>query len=395
VGSGKSSALAQEAIFLAFENKGRTGLIGAPTYTMLRDATLPSLLAALERGKVDYELRRAEMTLKLGIAGSTILLRSLDSPERLRGPNLAWFGVDELTYCPEDAWVRLEARLRDPQATRLCGFGVWTPKGFDWVYRRFRANRIEGYDLIEAKPFENRFLLKKTPDYYDRLKSSYDEAFYAQEVLGLYRNLQAGQVYHAFDRAVHVRKCSADKAEELLWGWDFNVNPMCSVIAQRESDAFRVVDEIRLGTSSTPEVCEEFARRYSDHRGSIRVYGDASGRRRTTNSSYSDYDLIRRHFRGDRRVELVVQKSNPPVRERVNLVNARLENADGERRLFIDPRCKGLIDDLEQVAYKADSSVIDKDRHPERTHLSDALGYLLWQQCRAGAPAGERGERLL
>ncbi|MEZ5365143.1 MAG: hypothetical protein R2748_23155 [Bryobacterales bacterium] len=25
---------------------------------------------------------------------SAILLRSLDAPERLRGPNLAWFGVD-------------------------------------------------------------------------------------------------------------------------------------------------------------------------------------------------------------------------------------------------------------------------------------------------------------
>ncbi len=385
----------QEAIFLAFENGGRTGLLGAPTYSMLRDATLPALLGALERGKVRYELRQAEMTLRLPLCGSTILLRSLDSPERLRGPNLAWFGIDELTYCSEDAWLRLEARLRDPGARKLCGFGVWTPKGFDWVYRRFRANPVAGYGLIEAKPFENRFLLKKTPDYYERLKSSYDEAFYEQEVLGKYRSLQAGQVYYAFDRTDSIREAERPMDVDLLWSWDFNVHPMCSVIARRDGESIHIVDEIRLGTSSTPEVCEEFARRYADHRGRVRIYGDASGRRRTTTSAFSDYELIRQAFRNDSRVELVVQRSNPAVRDRINLVNARLKSADGQRRLFIAPRCRGLIEDLEQVTYKPDSGVIDKDRSPERTHLSDALGYLLWQEYRAGGRAGERSERLL
>ena len=395
MGSGKSLALVQEAIYLAFENEGRTGLIGAPTYSMLRAATLPALLEAFERGKVRYELRHSEMTLRLPMCGSRILLRSLDSPERLRGPNLAWFGVDELTYCSEDAWLRLEARLRDPKAKKLCGFGVWTPKGFDWVYQRFRANPVEGYGLVEAQPFENRFLLRKTPDYYDRLKASYDEAFYEQEVLGNYRNLQAGQVYYSFDRRENVRDDSIETGEDLLWSLDFNVHPMCSVIAQRRGEAIHVVDEIRLGTSSTPEVCEEFTRRYADHRGRIRVYGDASGRRRTTTSAYSDYELIRKHFRDDPRVELVVQRSNPAVRDRINLVNARLKSAAGQRRLFVSPRCRGLIEDLEQVAYKADSGAIDKDRNPERTHLSDALGYLLWHEFQAGGQAGERSERLL
>ena len=35
---------------------------------------------------------------------------------------------------------------------------------------------------------------------------------------------------------------------------------------------------------------------------------------------------------------------------------------------------------------------IDKDNDPKRTHLSDALGYLIWQECRE--PVGERRERL-
>jgi hypothetical protein len=54
-----------------------------------------------------------------------------------------------------------------------------------------------------------------------------------------------------------------------------------------------------------------------------------------------------------------------------------------------------LIKDLEEVSYKADSGVIDKDKDPRRTHLSDALGYLVWQECRPQSPVGEQNVRLL
>ena len=83
-------------------------------------------------------------------SGSRILFRPVDEFERLRGTNLAWFGLDELTYTPEEAWLRLEGRLRDPKAKRLCGFAVWTPKGYDWVYRRFIADPKPGYERDPA-----------------------------------------------------------------------------------------------------------------------------------------------------------------------------------------------------------------------------------------------------
>ena len=120
----------------------------------------------------------------MGETRSKILFRAVEEFERLRGSNLAWFGLDELTYTSEEAWLRLEGRLRDPKAARLCGFAVWTPKGYDWVYERFVAERVDGYEVVTAKAFENRHLLERVPDYYERLKSSYDPRFYQQEVLG-------------------------------------------------------------------------------------------------------------------------------------------------------------------------------------------------------------------
>ncbi len=301
-----------------------------------------------------------------------------------------------MTYTAEESWLRLEGRLRDPRARRLCGFAVWTPKGFDWVYRRFIREPVEGYALIQAKPFENRHVLDKIPDYYDRLKRSYDERFFAQEVMGEYLNVAAGRVYDSFDRKRNLRTMEADGYEPLLWAMDFNVDPMCSVVAQKVGNELRVLDEIVLRRATTQEACEEFHFRYRFHAARLVVYGDASGARRQTSGS-SDYEVVRNFFarEGFRKVEFRVPTVNPAVRDGVVLVNAKLRSATEETELYLDPRCKETIVDLEEVMYKPDSMVIDKDRDPRRTHLTDALGYLVWQECRARAPFGEQGNSLL
>ena len=395
IGSGKSQALCHEVIKLAYLNPGRTGLLGAPTYPMLRDATVASLLEILQVSRIPYELNKAEFSLTFTDTGSRVILRSVDEFERLRGTNLAWFAVDELTYTQEEAWLRLEGRLRDPKASRLCGFAVWTPKGFDWVYRRFISNPPAGYEVIKAAPMENRHLLKAVPDFYDRLKGSYDEAFFRQEVLGEYIDMRAGRVYPQFERDLHIRPCGVDPRFPLLWALDFNVNPMCSVVAQLSGEHVYVIDEITLNRAGTTDACEVFYQKYGRHTAGLTIYGDASGANQRT-SGDTDYELIRQFFR---RTELInfrleVPSRNPSVRDRVNLVNSKLRNVLGDVRLWIDPKCRELIQDLEEVTYKANSNEIDKDRDPRRTHLSDALGYLIYQEFRPNKTVGERPYRL-
>ena len=131
VGSGKSRALCYEALKLSYENRDCVGVIGAPTYPMLRDSTQKTFFELLDQNEVPYRFHKSENSLYLREPRSQILFRSLENFERIRGTNLAWFGVDELTYCRPEAWLRLEARLRDPKAKHRCGFASWTPKGFD------------------------------------------------------------------------------------------------------------------------------------------------------------------------------------------------------------------------------------------------------------------------
>jgi hypothetical protein len=388
--------LCQEAIRLSYLNPGRQGLIGAPTYPMLRDATLTSFLEVLASNGIRHELNKSELVLTMKDTRSRIYFRSVDDFERLRGTNLAWFGLDELTYTAEEAWLRLEGRLRDPLAQRLSGFAVWTPKGFDWVYRKFIREPVDGYEVVLAKPYENRHVLDKIPDFYRRLKSSYDAKFFEQEVLGGYLNVQAGVVYEAFQRARNLKAVELDPEAPLFWALDFNVDPMCSIVAQKNGEEVRVLDEIVLSRASTSQACEEFHARYPNHQAGIVIYGDASGQRLQT-AGTTDYQIIKEYFRQTayQSVKFRVPASNPSVRERVALVNAKLFSASEEVQLLIHPRCKGLIADFEEVTFKPDTSIVDKEKDSKRTHLSDALGYVMWQECRPRVSFGEQNRRLI
>jgi hypothetical protein len=362
---------------------------------MLRDTTQTALLETLDRDDIPYDFLKSENTLVFLDSKSRILFRSMEEFDRLRGTNLAWFGLDELTYTREEAWTRLEARLRDPKAAELCGFAVWTPQGYDWVYRRFIEKPRNGYEVILAAPFENKYILDVVPDYYDRLRRSYDDTFYLQEAMGSYINSAGSLVYKSFTRDLNIDPCDVDPRQPLLWSLDFNVDPMCSVVAQRRHDALQVIDEIALSQATVQEACHEFLRRYGRHRAGVRVYGDASGQSRKTTGE-TDYEVVRRIVGaafGPRYSEHV-ERSNPPVVERVLMVNSKLKTAAGDVSLFVSPKCEELIQDFEQVIYSDRSKEINKDKDSRRTHLSDALGYLVWREFTPQQPIGEQGRRL-
>ncbi len=396
VGSGKSAALCLETLRRSYVNRGRQGMLAAPTFGMLRDASLISLTSLLEDMEVEFEHKRSDGELHFVAPESFILLRSLDEPERLRGTNLAWFGVDELSYATEEAWQRLEARLRDPKAHLLSGFGVWTPQGHDWIHRKFIKSPVEGYGCIRARAFENKFLLVRTPDYYERLEVSYDPKFYEQEVLGEYVNSRADRVYHCFNVTVHVVDGGYEPHLPILWGLDFNVSPMSSVVLQKKGQRLVVIDEIVLDRATTMEACSEFQNRYQGHSSTLEIFGDASGNSSQTTGT-TDYATLKTFLykAGFRQVSYRVPKANPPVLDRIRKVNALLTNALGEVGLEISSKCKELIKDFEEVMYKPGSGVIDKLRDPLRTHASDALGYVIWELYGEKLTAGNRCERIL
>jgi hypothetical protein len=65
----------------------------------------------------------------------------------------------------------------------------------------------------------------------------------------------------------------------------------------------------------------------------------------------------------------------PHVKDRMEAVNARCQTADGKHHLFVDPECRHLIADLEQVTVPMLTMSAEKAKHPMLTHISDAFSY--------------------
>jgi hypothetical protein len=186
IGSGKTFAGAIRAIAHAAEQPRSLGVIGAPTYTMLRDTTQRTVFELLPPAAIArFNVADNHLTLS---NGAEILFRSTDAPDRLRGLNLAWFWLDEAPLCGYYAWQILKGRLR--QRVRSPGGSVFptaawatgTPHGRDAYWRDFEGQPRRGHVLYRAATAENAHNLP--PDFIAEL--GYTGAFADQELRGLF-----------------------------------------------------------------------------------------------------------------------------------------------------------------------------------------------------------------
>jgi len=420
IGSGKSHVGCFWAMTKALRNPHCLGLIGANSYRQLKDSTLRTFEETLKRYGIGYRFRASEMDFRLD-NGATILCRSMENVDLFRGTELGWFYLDELRETSFEAWQVVKGRLRSRLADRREGRVTSSPNGFDWIYREFvrkpadpaTAAAYANHEAFFARTADNHHL---PPDYLAALAASYDPLLAEQELEGRFVNVTAGRIYAAFDRRLHVSAdAELDPALPILWALDFNVTPMTAVIAQLGEQGLRVVDEIWLENAGTVMMCEAFAQWLAERvecrgsRGECRgsrgewpgsrafssppleprtsplvpllVFGDAAGAARST-SGRSDYAIIRAFFP---HAAIRVGASNPPRRDRYNAVNLALRDARGRIRLRVHPRCRHLIDDLEQLVYQPGTSMPDT-ADPLRGHIADALGYLVAKMMPAGRP---------
>lgn len=167
---------------------------------------------------------------------------------------------------------------------------------------------------------------------------------------------------------------------------DFNVDPMMWVCAHKTRDKLFVFDEIVLENATTADAAEEFVRRYGTHRATVVLNGDASGDYRKTQSHYSDYAIVRNMLcRAGLRVEIDIRRKNPPIQMRVNAFNRLIRGEDGQKRFFVHPRCRWVIENLKQLRYKEGGGAFDlpsfqqikMDREAKfMGHIFDAVSYV-------------------
>lgn len=380
--AGKTYAGARASVNLAWNDKSPEqavfGII-APTYNMLDRTTWREFkIAASPLIKESIDSKKI-IILK---NGREVHGFSADKPDRVRNATLCGFWLDEGRECKDGIWDVLLGRVL---STGGKGILTTSPNSYDWIHDVFVANKDADYGVVKFSSYDNTYLEKSR---IESLERKYDPKFARQELYGEFVIFQ-GAVYYTFDRkhnagdlAFKMAQYDADKPICLCC--DFNVDPMAWVIMQmgfnyetQQAEAY-AIDEIYLKNSNTPQACEEFKYRYPNHTAGLVLYGDATGQARHSSSNVTNWEIVKNTL-ADYRITNKVPRSNPAERDRVNAVNGMLCNARGDRRFLINPKCKHLIRDCEQVAFKDGTTQIDK-KDANLTHASDASGYMIEQE---------------
>lgn len=391
-GSGKTFAGSLLGILLALKFPGIRGLVGAQTYTLVRDTTLQTYFEHLDNfgfteGKdYDWSSSLQKLTFK---NGSEILFRHFDEPNKLKSLNLGFVEIEEMSDIPYDTFKMLLGRMRQKVKKSWKDFtyrifGHTNPETCrGWVYKTFKENKSPNYRLINAPTTQNIYLPK---GFCDELKKVYDEQYYNIFVLAQNGEYNNGLVIKDFSDE-NIKEITYQPEMDLHISCDFNVDPMCWVFAHKTDDKVFYFDEIAMENTTTAKACDEFYRRYPNHKGKIIVNGDASGDNRSCTSEYTNYVIINKkllQFGYD--VEIQIKAFNPPIKNRIMAFNSKVRSANGEVCLFVDKKCEKLLYNIYNLKYKEGSSKIDIPTYQQikqskelkfLSHPMDAASYLV------------------
>ncbi len=361
----------------------------APTYPQIRDIFYPTVEeVAFDWGlKVQINESNKEVHFYAGrqYRGTTIC-RSMEKPATIVGFKIGNALVDELDVMPalkaQQAWRKIIARMRYKVSGLRNGIDVTTtPEGYKFVYQQFVKALLDKpelatlYGLVQASTFDNEANLPD--DYIPSLLASYPPELIKAYLRGHFTNLTSGTIYHQFDRKLNNCADEEHPGEPLFIGMDFNVGKMAAIVHVKREGLPRAVREL-VKVYDTPamikRIQEEFWRyengRYVASR-QIYIYPDASGDSRKSNcASLTDIAQLK-----EAGFSVMVNASNPPVKDRINSMNAMFCNALGERRYLVNvQRCPVYTESLEQQVWDKNG---EPDKKADNDHPNDAGGYLI------------------
>lgn len=363
---GKTFLSTIEILRAAIGGKNRNVWYIAPTYGSAKEIAWDMLIHTIPEEYI-AKTNETALTIKL-INGSTISLKGAEKPNNLRGRALDFVVLDEFADMKPETWSEvirpsLSDRHTEDSPTRSLFIG--TPKGRNHFYDLW-ATGLTAQDGWESYQYTTIDGGNVPAEEIEQARMDLDERTFNQEYCAEFVTY-SGLIYYAFSRELSVQPIE-DTGGTLHIGMDFNLDPMSAVICLRHGQDLLAIDEIVMYGSNTDEMVAEIKDRYPDRH--CIIYPDpASRQRKTSAGGRTDLSILQ-----NAGFSVKAKKAHPLVRDRINAVNSRLLSGDGERHLFVSPKCKQTIKSLERQTYKEGTSIPNKDG---TDHMNDALGYLV------------------
>jgi len=330
-----------------------------PTYRQGKMIVFP-ILRQMFAGFVGAKLNESEMSV-IFENGAELAVKGADNEHNLRGVELTKCVMDEMAYIKPHVWEEIiYPMLATTQGSVLF---IGTPSGYDVMYDLYSKGQTEpDWKSWQFKTIDGGFV---PAEEIARAKRTMDATLFRQEFEASFESTGNRAAWN-FDREIHVKKAK-EIPNSLWWGCDFNVSAMTAVLACQYTDGtIHYFNEVVIKNSNT----EEMARKMKAIAPNIEVYPDPAGSARSTTSNRSDFAILQ-----DFGFLIRAKKSHPSHIDRLNALNRKLLDAEGNVTMTVDPKCVYLIKDLEQVQ-RDKKGGIDKSKL-ELTHALDACSYAI------------------
>jgi len=383
--SGKSTWANNELLKHAWAKPNTVYWFVSPTYKQAKKM-YRRMKKAIQKNIGMWRKNDSELIITLK-NGSTIQYVSGEVYDNLRGETLHGCVIDEVRDQNKNLW----ARIIRPMLTSTkgwCAF-VGTPNGFDHFYDlSLKALTNKNWAFLNAPSTCNPAFTKEE---YDDAKRDMTLEEFEQEIEAQFRSLTQGQAYKSFNRERNIREIAPWMSEDKFHPFmpielylDFNVDFISWTYGQyKEGVGHYFRDEIRM-SGNTELAALEFVSRFKTFgiraEIGVNIVGDASGKSRKTSADIgaTDYTILCDVLKDNGiTYRNLTPESNPPVKDRVNTVNARLYAADKHTELWVHPDCQFAIKDFERVLWKEGSqkAILDQTKDPSLTHSTDGIGY--------------------
>lgn len=287
--------------------------------------------------------------------------------DKIRGPNWAYGGINELTLIPLVRYKEFIGRVRIKGARALQVCSVGTPEGMASEYYDYMIEEPkQKFKIIYGNSRDNAHNL--ADGYIDDLMDAYDSVMQQAYIEGLWVNMTGNRFYYAYDGKKNEDKSIKEiEHSDVHVGLDFNVAPMAATCWNLHKGKLWGFDEITLPDNARTENMAKalFERGYTPDRTTI--YPDPSGKSRSTKG---DPDI--KILKDCGYYDIKVRSKAPGFRTRQlntsNLMEKGIINLNPDKM----PKMR-----KDFIAVEQDPVTLEKiKKNKELTHHSDGFDYM-------------------
>ena len=389
--SGKTTTLRTLLYKKALEHSGCEILVVAVTHKQVKENLWRPLIesnAPLFPKELIKKINKTELSVEL-INGSRIVFSGTEAVDNLLGRTLDYLIMDEFQSIDEKVFMLLQPMIAARNgdiviAGTVRGYNhMWE---FYWKGAKENPERLPNWRSWKVTT-ANSGTPAGRPESIQAAKAALSSQQFAQEY-ECNPAAMKGAVYSSFDTTLNNSTLQLDKNLPLHIGCDFNVGKMCWVIGQRiitdeilpsgqrkRTEHLHIIEELMVENTNTQAMCNVFAAKYAPWKGRWIAYPDASGSSNKTSAvkNSTDHSIMRQAG-----FTLQVHSKNPEINDRVNSVNAKLCNANGDRFIYVNTKnCPELVKSLVGQAYDRSGKPEKKPGEQDLSGPVDALGYLV------------------